>query len=110
MRVAHRLVMPAHDTKRHDRAIGLRHHSRNDRVKRAFARRNPVSMLGIENEAFAAIVEENAGFRTSQACAKVREDRIYETHRVAVAIDDGDVDRIAVFWRSLRRNRIDRAA
>src|SRR5947209_18782956 len=103
MRVAHRLKMPAHHAERHDRAIGLRHHSWNDRVKRAFARRNPVSMLGIENEAFAAIVEENAGFRTSQACAKVREDRIYETHRVAVAIDDSDVDGIAMLRRSAAR-------
>src|SRR5947209_20539734 len=110
MRVAHRLKMPAHHAERHDRSIGLRHHSRNDRVKRAFARRNSVWMLGIENEAFAAIVEENAGFRTSQACAEIRENRIYETDRVAVAIDDGDLDGIAVFWRSLRRNRIDRAA
>ena len=57
MGMAHGLIMAAHDAERHDRAIGLRDHSRNDRVQRAFARGDPIPMLRIEDEAFAPIVE-----------------------------------------------------
>jgi hypothetical protein len=90
------LIMSTHHTERHHAAPILHHHAGNDGVHRPLVRTERIGMAGLQAEAPATIVQQHAGFRRIQRRAESVEDRVDEGARIAVAIDHGDVDRVAM--------------
>ena len=95
-RVAHRLEMPAHHPERHHRLAVLHHHARNDRVHRPLARRDAVRMAALDPEAEAAVLQHHARLLRQDGRAEPLEQRVDEAARVAVLVDDAEVDRVAM--------------
>ena len=71
------------------------HERRNDRVQRPLARREHVRMRAIEREQRAAILQRKSGAFGDDARPEAREVALDERHHVAVAIDDGQIRRVA---------------
>ena len=96
MGVAHGLVIAAHHAEGHFRAAVAGDHARDDRVQRALFRGDHVGMTALQREALAAIVEDDAGVRRNEAGAEAVEDRVDEADRIALFVDDRDVDRVTM--------------
>src|SRR5205814_1752360 len=96
MRMADRLIVPAHDPEWHYRTTVLDQHARDDRVERPFARRNRVGMAWDRAEPGAAVVQQDAALRRQDPGAKGREQRVDEGAGVALAINRAEIDRILV--------------
>ena len=96
MRVPGGLELAAHDAERHHRHAFLRQQPWNDGVERPLPPRKFVGMTGGKREAAAAVLQQHAGFRRIDAAAKGREHRVDQRHRIAVPIDDGEIDGVAM--------------
>src|ERR1700733_5725090 len=82
--LADRLVLTAHDAKRHHRAAALGCERRNDGVQRTLARCDAVRMAGLDAEAGAAILKQNAGLVGDDGGCPGMGDRVDERANVAV--------------------------
>ena len=60
-------------------------------------------MLGIDHETGAAVGQHDAGLLGADADAEIRIERIDERHRHAVAVDHGEIDRVAAGRRRARQ-------
>ena len=92
--MAHGLEMPAHDAVGHHGLAVFHDHTRNNRMHRALARGDAVGMAAFHPETEAAILQHHTGFIGENAAAKTLEQRVNKAARIAVPIDDGEVDRV----------------
>ncbi len=102
LRVGLRLIPAAHDAER-DARVAAGHERRNDRVQRAFARREHVGMPAIEREQRAAILQRKAGALGHDARSEAREIALNQRHHVAVAIGHAEICRISGVHRQRAR-------
>jgi hypothetical protein len=96
MRVAHGLVLAAHDPEGHDHPAVAFQHAGDDRVQRPLAGRDAVGVPGLDDEALAAVLQNHPAARSDQPAAEGVEQRIDEADRRALAVDDAEIDRVLV--------------
>src|SRR5437588_3664805 len=101
--MALRLVVGAHHTKREKRLAVLEDHGRDERMKGPFPRRNGIGMFGIEHKKRAPILQDDTGITGDQSRAKALKKTIDERNRVAILVDDGEINRIAIFDKARPR-------
>ena len=88
------LERPAHHAVAELQPAPVQDHAGDDRVEGALAGPVLVRMAGFEGEAGAAAVEHDAGGAAGDRRSEGREQGVDEGGGVAVAIDDGQVDRV----------------
>ena len=76
---------------------------RDDGVHRALREAERVGMRWVDHEAVAAVVQHDAGLLGRDADAEGAEQRVNHAHGGAVAVDDGDVHRVAAGRRRGRQ-------
>ena len=91
-----RLIRAAHHAKGHGHAAILGQHAGDDRVHGAFAAAEFVGMPLFQRKARAAVLQQHAEFLGGNARAETVEDGVDQRHCHAVAVDYGDVNRVAV--------------
>jgi hypothetical protein len=96
IRVAGRLILPAHDAERHQRPPVLHHQARDDRVHRTLAGSERVRMFRIQPEARAAVVQHHPALGGEDRRAEGIEERVDEGDHKPVAIDGGEADRVGL--------------
>src|SRR6476619_5480708 len=82
----------------------------------ALARLDAIGMSGLEREAGAAVLQDDAGVARDEGRSEGGEDAVDERDGVAILVDNGEVGgvaaqaEVAVRWRVDRLLRIDQAA
>ena len=94
--VAGGLIVPAHHAERHHRASILHHQAGNDGVHRPLAGPERIEVPRLGAKAPAAVVQQHAGLRRIDAATEWVEQRVDQGNRIEVAVDDRDVDGVAV--------------
>ena len=94
--LAGRLVVPAHHPEHAGGAAAAAQQAGDDGVHRPLARPDRVRMPGLDPEGPAAAVQQHAGLGVEQAAAEAVEDRVDEGDGIAVAVDDAEIDGVAM--------------
>ena len=92
-----RLVCATHDAEWHDSAAIPYGHGRHYRVHRSFPGSNDVRMTFIKPKAASTILKNYPGARAYDSASEGMDRRVYERDGVSLAIDNRDVDGIAVW-------------
>src|SRR5262245_37079300 len=94
------LVIAAHYTKREKRFGVFQHHRRNECVERTLAGCDHVVMCRIKIEQRAAIMQDDPGIARNHARPEAFEQAVDERNDISIFVDDGQIDRVAVFTKA----------
>ena len=105
LRVAHRLIVRAHDAEREFAPACTEGERRDDGVHRPLARAERIGMVGIDDETGTPVGQHDAGLLRADTHAEMGIKRIDQRNRHSVPVDHCDVHRVAIGRRSRAQPR-----